>query len=509
LRSKPPISPRAYYATIVAVALGIALPVFLWAGMQPERRGAELLTLLFPTAMFATLLLGVGWWATEMFYLIRGRSRRGRVVDRFARSSDDEGRSGLGDEAFVLRYPRWVGDGVIALGVVMALAISIPAAWLPPGAKKNEVAVGPALAFLLMFVTPVVIALKRMPMARVDAVGIWAHAPRPGGGLRQHFFKTLLPWSEVASYRRIERLDIFGRSSPARLVFLDERGHERRTLGLMSFSARDRERLMAHLQDRFPLKVSGPEEADLTGEWVVPSELYVGTMIVVALGAGLVANPLLSGFCEFWGLGPPKDAGALGAILVPLCLAMVEGLFRALGISPRPRIESRGRATLAPSQSDPGEAPVEVSYPGPVGCLWALAPPMLGLSLGIGLANAGWRGLATSVVMMVIVLSALGFVMTFGTPVPYARADARGIRIYRPLRGWLQAQASWDDVASCDITTSSSFGQAAVSWATLKDREGKPLLTLNLAQVRPDDRHRLLDYLRSRLPKTYAGALDE
>jgi len=107
-----------------------------------------------------------------------------------------------------------------------------------------------------------------------------------------------------------------------------------------------------------------------------------------------------------------------------------------------------------------------------------------------------------------IALSAFGVVFFWVLPcIPLAQADAEGI----PGEGFsaFAKFIPWSEVATCEIeTVFNTFGNPVFVQPTLKDKHGEKLLRFDLWFARIEERDRLVNYIKAKLPKPELDSWD-
>ncbi len=244
------------------------------------------------------------------------------------------------------------------------------------------------------------------------------------------------------------------------------------------------------------------EEPETVPKWLFHTVVGVVSMGFAALGMVLLIGVELA-------LGVRLPGGTMGGFVLPNMIVSylaVDRLFKHFGLSRSGQtVEVRGRAAPEPEgYVEPGEVTeVHLSagtkWGALVGCLVVAAfmacSPLYFPEAGQWI----WRWMCLG---MCGVMS-IGFVETwFDWNTPWARADADGITAVpmKPIP-WRRF-VPWTDIAICEISTiHNPFGEPVLIRPTLKRKDGKTLMVVNLSQVPLEDQQRLVRAIQANLPK--------
>lgn len=185
----------------------------------------------------------------------------------------------------------------------------------------------------------------------------------------------------------------------------------------------------------------------------------------------------------------------------------VDGCLKLFGLSRSGKtLEVRGSTTALPDGEVGDEETVEVRCP--ASFLNGLGGMCLGLAsliliMLIAIPHEKMTGIGSAYLLIAIFYVAGAYVLyesRWGKP--QAWADAAGITGYPIGLHFRRKFVPWSSVATCEIETYfDTFGKPAIIRPTLKDRDGKTLLKLNLISTKVVDQERLVKYIKAKLPK--------
>lgn len=222
----------------------------------------------------------------------------------------------------------------------------------------------------------------------------------------------------------------------------------------------------------------------------------------------LTVAETLASLVTSWALGFRVEMGILigGLTVLNIVLAqvLVDRLFKRFGLSRSGRTrEVRGRASALPEGAVGDEEVVEVRFPKSFvrflfwaclgGCLFCTAVLTLMPRPDTATTSAG---------IFLIGLFGLGTVNIWWDRKPQAWADRDGITGYPTGPHLFRRFVPWSEVDACEIETFyNTFGKPVIVRPTLKDRDGRALMVMNLQYTQLEDQERLVKYIKAKLPK--------
>jgi hypothetical protein len=230
---------------------------------------------------------------------------------------------------------------------------------------------------------------------------------------------------------------------------------------------------------------------------------------VVALGIVFFIAELLAVAALAWALGTSWLIGGwVGGLACPNALLAHRAVDRILIRLGRSRsgkvVEVRARATAGPEVAISSEA-VAVPHSRPLIGMMVAACLSLALAallfLGLAPRPRPWEAGFAHAVAVIAAVGALYY--WWDGSMPQAEANSDGITGYPNGYHVRRRFVPWSDVATCEIATEyDTFGRPIRIRPTLMGDDDTILMTLHFQHASREEQEHLVEFIKSRLPKT-------